>query len=877
MTDSEDDRDPLEILAEEFLERRRNGDDVSIAEYELRYPDIASDIRDVFPAVMAMETAKPATTIAPPLESVEAVAKGRVRRLGDFRIIRKIAHGGMGVVYEAEESSLGRKVALKVLAANLLSSKSNVERFHREAKTIARLHHTNIVSVFGAGFDEDVHFFVMQFIDGKSLERMMQDGDFETKHKNDWHWIAEVLKRVALALRHAHSQNVLHRDVKPGNILIDQDSKPWVTDFGLAKFDENEDLTRPGDAVGTLRYMAPEQLAGKPDRRSDIFGLGLVMYELLTGEKAYGRSKASDLIARITHHDLELPSAINPRVPRDLELIMLKATAKIPDERYQNAVDFADDLDRWQHDLPISARRLNVFQAVYRWGKRNPLVASLSSAIFGLFLVLVVVFFYIAIAWSNERSATLDAKFAQLAMSKQQKDAESNVEIAMNVVDSLTSDLFVQVRGESDPNGMRQYLFSPYGGVPVSKETEQKLLAVQDFYSNVSESAAFHDEVKFRAALSNIRASEIAVQLGDYPNASVQLTKIKQELLLNEDVRLKRLVIYATDLLAYSEMQMQNYDSANRLYQLQIDEISKLELSDSEKKIELGRAYFGLSLVEHQKGNVTKWFENVSRAIVQLEGEVEFDEPTTTPRAALFLSRSYLNLPPKYKRDGYDHYAKECRMRAVDLLRQLHASASLNTSLNRRVYLYDYSVGLSRIDSRDGEVRFSNGTSQKLDDLLFEVISDCEKVVRGQPRVYLFRLALARCQLKMGEVRPGEFLKYSLSALANVEAVIEEIPGDPAFLTECGNINFRIASHYFATRDLKEAKIYFQKSINSLTRSMEVSRLYPRAQVMMPIAHMRLALVFDELGDPKASKFHRDQEAMYRRMYPHPDNADASQ
>ena len=869
MTDSEDDRDPLEVLAEEFLARRKNGEDVSISDYEAEYPDIAEDIRDIFPALMAMENAKPIDTIAPPLESVEAVAKGRVRRLGDFRIIRKIAHGGMGIVYEAEESSLGRKVALKVLAANLLSNKSTVERFHREAKTVARLHHTNIVSVFGAGFDEDVHFFVMQFIDGKSLERMMQDGDFESNRKNNFHWIAEVIKRVALALRHAHSQNVLHRDVKPGNILIDQDSKPWVTDFGLAKFDENEDLTRPGDAVGTLRYMAPEQLAGKPDRRSDIFGLGLVMYEMLTAQKVYSNSKASDLISRISKSDLELPSMVNPNVPLDLELIMQKSIAKNPDERYQNAVDLADDLHRWQNDLPISARRLNVVQTIYRWGKRNPLVASLSSAIFGLFLILVVAFFYIAIAWSNERAATLEAKFAQRAVTKQQKDSEKNVEIAMNVVDSLTSDLFVQVRAENDPDGMRQYLFSPYGGVPVSKETEQKLLAVQDFYSNVSESAAFHDEVKFRAALSNIRASEIAVQLGDYSNAIEQLTKIRKQLLVIEDVRLKRLVIYANDLLAYSEMQMQNFEASSKLYRKQIDEISKLELSDRERKVELGRAYFGLSLVEHQKGNVKQWFENVFQAIEQLEGEVNFGDPASTPRAALFLSRSYLSLPPKYKLDNYNNYAKECRRKAVDLLKQLHVSASLTTNLNRQVYLYDYSVALSRLEV-GGNVEFSNDTPRPLEELLLDVISDCKKVVKEQPRVYLFRLALARCQLKMGEVRPQEFVDYSMKSLQNVEAVIEEIPADPAFLTECGNINYRIGSHFFAARNLNQARVYFQKSINAIHRSMNVSRLYPRAQVLMPESHKQLALVFDELGDPKASKFHRDQEGMYRKRYPHP-------
>ncbi|MDG2470529.1 MAG: protein kinase, partial [Pirellulaceae bacterium] len=206
-----DERDPIELMADEFLDRRRNGDDVTIEEYEQKHPDSAEEIREVLNAMLAMEDFKPRHETLTPRTPFDEMATGKIRQLGEFRILRKIAHGGMGVVYEAEEKSLGRRVAIKVLANHLLSEKSTVERFHREAKAIANLHHTNIVSVFGAGFEKDLHFYVMQYVDGISLEQMIKSGEVQRKFKNNWKWITEVVRRVALALRQAHLRDILHR------------------------------------------------------------------------------------------------------------------------------------------------------------------------------------------------------------------------------------------------------------------------------------------------------------------------------------------------------------------------------------------------------------------------------------------------------------------------------------------------------------------------------------------------------------------------------------------------------------------------------------------------------------------------------------------
>ncbi|MDG2467827.1 MAG: serine/threonine-protein kinase, partial [Pirellulaceae bacterium] len=255
-----------------------------------------------------------------------------------------------------------------------------------------------------------------------------------------------------------------HRDVKPGNILIDSNNKPWVTDFGLAKFGGQDDLTRPGDAVGTLRYMAPEQLEGRADPRSDLYGLGLVLYELCTAQQIYANQKSYVVLSKIGGRELQAAASVNPAIPRDLAMIVNKSVSKSANDRYQSAIDLVDDLDRWQRDLPVSARPLTTVETVWRWAKRSPLLAGLCGTIAALFLVLTIALFSVAFARINENSALLDAKIANRYATTQRAAAENNVEIAMEVLDQLTNDLSVFNRVNSAAAGTHAFLFSPYGG-----------------------------------------------------------------------------------------------------------------------------------------------------------------------------------------------------------------------------------------------------------------------------------------------------------------------------------------------------------------------------------------------------------------------------
>ena len=276
---------------------------------------------------------------------------------GDFRIIREIGRGGMGIVYEAYQGSLNRHVALKFLPEN-----GDRARFLREAKAAGRLHHTHIVPVFGIGEQGGRHYYVMQFIDGQGLDdrlrrrrRAAAEGPCqEAAAGPDYREAARIGVQVSEALAYAHEQGVIHRDIKPSNLLIDAAGNLWITDFGLAKDAGDEaTLTHTGDLLGTLRYMAPERIGGRGDARADIYGLGATLFELICGRPAFDETDRAALLHQLLHRVPPRPRQLDPRVPRDLETIVLKAMAREPAHRYTTAAELAEDLRRFLEDRPI--------------------------------------------------------------------------------------------------------------------------------------------------------------------------------------------------------------------------------------------------------------------------------------------------------------------------------------------------------------------------------------------------------------------------------------------------------------------------------------------------------------------------------------------
>ena len=382
------DRDPFDQLAEEFAERCRKGESPSISDYEARYPEFAPRIRKLLPTVAMMEQLKRDAHASPGEEPARSVPE----RLGEFRVLRELGRGGMGIVYEAVQESLGRNVALKVIHHVHLDAK-RLQRFRREAQAVAQLHHTNIVPIFGSASMRACPITRCSTSGAAASTSCSGPGAGRDRPapRSAWRFAAQVGVQAAEALEYAHEQGILHRDVKPANLLVDEHQAVWITDFGLAKLTGQDDLTASGDVIGTLRYLAPESLRGVTDRRGDVYSLGLTLYELLTLSPPFGELTPSELLRHVSEGEPTRPRRLDPSIPRDLETIVLKATAREPEHRYPTAGALAEDLQSLPRGPSDPRPSATPIERIWRWSRRNRTTAAPMATAAGSLLLASVV------------------------------------------------------------------------------------------------------------------------------------------------------------------------------------------------------------------------------------------------------------------------------------------------------------------------------------------------------------------------------------------------------------------------------------------------------------------------------------------------------
>jgi WD40 repeat protein len=311
----------------------------------------------------------------------------RVRYFGDYEILREIARGGMGVVFQARQVSLNRPVALKMILAGQLANETDVKRFHTEAEAAANLDHPGIVQIYEVGQLEGQHYFSMGYVEGQSLSHRLADGPLPPRESS------ELIRRVSEAIEYAHQHGVIHRDLKPANILLDKNANPRVTDFGLAKkLEADSGLTGSGQIMGTPSYMPPEQTGGKRGElgpAADVYALGATLYALVTGRPPFQAATAMDTVIQVLSDEPVPPRRLNRSIPRDLETIALKCLKKNPSRRYKSAQELADDLGRWLRGEPITARPIWLRERVFKWVRRRPAVAA--TLVLGLVAALALV------------------------------------------------------------------------------------------------------------------------------------------------------------------------------------------------------------------------------------------------------------------------------------------------------------------------------------------------------------------------------------------------------------------------------------------------------------------------------------------------------
>jgi tRNA A-37 threonylcarbamoyl transferase component Bud32 len=366
--------------------------------------------------------------------------------LPGYEIQRELGRGGMGVVYQARQVSSNRIVALKMILAQQLADPADVRRFRTEAENVARLDHPHIVPVYEVSEHQGQHYFSMKLIAGNSLAR-----DLAHFPKNQ-RAAAHLLAQVARAVHHAHQRGILHRDLKPGNILLDERKQPHLTDFGLAKrFQGDGSLEASGAIVGTPAYMAPEQATARKiiSTAADVYGLGAILYALLTGRAPFQEANVLEILTQVVEREPTPPRALNPGVDRDLETICLKCLAKDPAQRYPSAEELAEELERWQRGEPVLARPAGSWERAGKWVKREPLVAALLAAVFMVFLAGtgVSLGFAIDAAHEAEQARTSEADAKRDTEKAQQKEAETvaaKVELENTLARSLLQRLGLQ-------------------------------------------------------------------------------------------------------------------------------------------------------------------------------------------------------------------------------------------------------------------------------------------------------------------------------------------------------------------------------------------------------------------------------------------------
>ena len=430
------------------------------------HPAIADRLGAALQALELVHQVSPAEGPRPAAPS-ESLPLGR---LGDFDILREVGRGGMGIVYEASQISLGRRVALQVLPFAATLDPRQMQRFRMEAQAAALLHHVNIVPIYSVGCERGVHYYAMQYIEGQSLAEILAalrlpDSDQAPSRLDDtarlpctalssersgrglgyYRSVARLGLQAALALEHAHQLGVVHRDIKPANLLVDVTGNLWVADFGLARLRSQMGLTLSGDTVGTLRYMSPEQALAKRavvDHRSDIYSLGSTLYEALTLRHAYPGDSPEEVLRRLAEGEPVAPRKIDPRIPTQLETVIQKAMAREPERRYATAQELADDLGRFLDHRPVLAVAPGVRERATKWAWRHRAVLLAAAAVAALAVPCLLVLSVLLWRQQAATQSALELARARAEETQTQRTlAEANFQKALDGLNALLWEL----------------------------------------------------------------------------------------------------------------------------------------------------------------------------------------------------------------------------------------------------------------------------------------------------------------------------------------------------------------------------------------------------------------------------------------------------
>lgn len=863
----------FDALADQYVERLRAGESPSIERYIDAHPQLESKIRELFPVLQMMENRQSGNASFDSELLDEEMHQLRElppqRKLGEYRIIREIGRGGMGIVYQAEQESLGRHVALKLLPDSAQFDERRSIRFQHEARASGMLHHSNIVPVFGVGRSDDVSYFVMQFIDGTNLEQVIREvrqsagldnskaakpndtakaietclsntalgllghpeselpepnpepnpdkspasrnsGSFASisssssthSSRNEYYRnVARIGRQISDALDYAHTKKILHRDIKPSNLLIDQEGHVWVTDFGLAKLLDEADLTRTGETVGTLRYLPPEQFNGQSDARSDVYSLGLTLYELLTLQPAFDGEDFAQLLKNVTASEPVPPRKKNAKIPRDLETIVMKAIAKQPESRYQSAGQLRDDLTLFLEGKPIQAKQASELDRLLKAVKRRPVVSSLVTLLMVSWIIGTSLIIW---KWQQASKALVVA----------QEESDSRKAINQFLYDLLNNanpyvepnqDIKLRTVLDLAANSMdNEFVDQPLINAELRMLIGQIYLNLGLFDDAKSQLGAAHRTRLKILGRNHIETQESILLLaiaehdsGNYHNALELLEQVRQwksKNLVSESGRLSRIsMVYAETLTSLGR-----YDEA----QLILEDFVDVAMQNDDR-VDYVEGQLGLAWLFHDQGQLERSQKAYDQLMKVLDQMVQIDE-TGIEVFGYDMSHFYqylealrLSATLAYANGHYDEAVKNHRQ-AYQLTRDEHGpnhSATLNSAHNLAGTL------IATLSIEEATTILADTVSRSEENLG----ADC-------PATLMYKNTYAMALLELGEIAPAlELLKECHRSAA---AQLGE--QHPDVITHAYNI----ATAYFRNRQFEEAKMWQLNVIKHATQSL---------------------------------------------------------
>jgi serine/threonine protein kinase/tetratricopeptide (TPR) repeat protein len=766
-----------------------------------------------------------------------------LQELGPYRIVRPVGRGGMGVVFEAVHTGLDKRVALKVLTHGLVAGR--LDRFLREARTAAGLHHTNVVPVFDAGQVGGTAYYAMQFIDGTPLDAFLKpdpgptgslspagpttrtsppesaptatlgspggatatrdpragdhsaarskNADEPTRARLGPRRVAEWGLQAAEGLAYAHERGVVHRDVKPSNLLLDAAGVVWVADFGLAFRADDPTLTGEGEILGTPRYMSPEQAAAeRTDARTDVYSLGVTLYELLTGAPAFSGGGPMDVIHKVLTHTPPRPRSLNRRVPRDLETVV-KAMARAPADRYPSGREMADDLKRFLAGEPVKARRIGVVGRAWRWGRRNPAVAALLSALL------------LALAGGTAASTALwlRARANYREASVQRERADENFREALQAVDDYYTKVTENQLLDSKLPGMQ----------PLRKEL---LEAALRYYQRFAERHADDPGLRLELAKAYGRIGRVTAEIGSQEEGLQLLLKSRDLLLALDRDRPGDEAVLEPLAAAYHQLGfVQNrtgrateaVESA-RLAVARVRELLAAAPADAGRRELMARACAGL-------GNALDKANRPDEALRAFREGIELVESLARdcPGEARYLhslAGQHHNVGVVYQDTlGKPREARAAFRTALELEEQAAARAPYDVRVQDFMAKHLHSLGVVH----DNLKEFAPALE------FFErAVALREKLVRENPAVHEFRgelafsyRALGRLRRVRGEREPAA--RAFDQALALLERLVLEQPASPEYRRILGLTYTSLGVLRFESGDLAESLGYRRQAV----------------------------------------------------------------